>query len=145
MENQIKAARQHYEQIDVDTDRMRNRLFERLESMTIDTRHDLKISKTNYKSKLVKPAVPLLIGVAVYGFAGHTTTTTPHTLSTQSINQDLKHVPSIDNQFGTFVRIEKPLRDIPKSEISDEAHVTKFTKEIITPYGVFLKNEKPNP
>lgn len=83
------------------------------------------------------PCVLLLMGA---GVAYHSTTMTkPHHMTQQQIDKLESQVSEIGTHYGYFVRTDQVI-SLPSNEIvHDLSKVTAETKEIILPYGIFIK------
>lgn len=91
------------------------------------------------KTILLGIPIALLLMGAGYGVYHSTTMTYPHTLTPEQLKNINKDVGSIQNQFGTFDRTKGKVQ-FPEGEIAhSEDKVNAQTKELITNYGVFVK------
>lgn len=84
------------------------------------------------------PSAVVLMGAGV--FAYHSTTMTqPHAMTKQQIRQLENKISEINTHYGSFERTNKKI-SLPNEEISySSSKVTAQTKEIILPYGIFIK------
>jgi hypothetical protein len=130
----MKVARYHYEQIDIPIDQMQARLFQRLKNTPNIPQH-LRATKKYLKIILSF----LTASIIICGFTSYSTVTEPKKITPEMMDYDRKHVSNIYNEYGMFERTDKPSPDLSGNEISDEEHVNQNTKQLVTPYGIFIK------